>query len=110
MHRFTRKAGIALAALGVVSLLTVGLAAIFSSPDDPAITMSAWAKADPADVIATATGELAGTTTSARSPTATVVPLNTTARPAVRMAMAIASSPEAPRSRSSRQRTMTSSE
>ncbi len=52
-------------ALTVVSLLTVVLAAVFSSPDEPAITMSAWAQADPADVIATATGELAGTTTSA---------------------------------------------
>ena len=52
-------------ALSVVSLLTVVLAAVFSSPDEPAITMSAWAQADPADVIATATGELAGTTTSA---------------------------------------------
>ena len=52
-------------ALSVVSLLTVVLAAVFSSPDEPAITMSAWAQADPVDVIATATGELAGTTTSA---------------------------------------------
>jgi hypothetical protein len=52
-------------ALTVVSLLTVVLAAVFSSPDEPAITMSAWAQADPADVVATATGELAGTTTSA---------------------------------------------
>jgi len=52
-------------ALSVVSLLTVVLAAVFSSPDEAAITMSAWAQADPADVIATATGELAGTTASA---------------------------------------------
>jgi hypothetical protein len=52
-------------ALTVVSVLTVVLAAVFSSPDEPAITMSAWAQADPADVVATATGELAGTTTSA---------------------------------------------
>ncbi len=52
-------------ALSVVSLLTVVLAAIFSSPDEPAITMSDWARADSADVVATATGELAGTTTSA---------------------------------------------
>jgi len=52
-------------ALSVVSLLTVVLAAVFSSPDEAAITMSGWAQADPADVIATATGELAGTTTSA---------------------------------------------
>jgi hypothetical protein len=52
-------------ALTVVSVLTVVLAAVFSSPDEPPITMSAWAQADPADVVATATGELAGTTTSA---------------------------------------------
>jgi hypothetical protein len=38
---------------------------MFSSPDEPAITMSGWAKADPDDVISTAVGELAGTTTSA---------------------------------------------
>ena len=52
-------------ALSVVSLLTVVLAVVFSSPDEPAITMRTWARTDPADVIATATGELAGTTTSA---------------------------------------------
>jgi hypothetical protein len=49
----------------VVSLLSLALAAIFSSPDDRSITMADWAKADPNDVVATATGELAGTTTSA---------------------------------------------
>jgi hypothetical protein len=52
-------------ALAVVAALSLILAAVFSSPDDPSITMSSWAKADPADVVATATGELAGTTTSA---------------------------------------------
>ncbi|MEO7060759.1 MAG: hypothetical protein ABI083_13650 [Lapillicoccus sp.] len=52
-------------ALAVVALLTVGLATAFSSPDEKAITMSDWATADPADVVATAAGELAGTTTSA---------------------------------------------
>ncbi len=52
-------------ALVAVSLVTVLLAAVFSSPDEKSITMSAWAKADPNDVVATATGELAGTTTSA---------------------------------------------
>jgi hypothetical protein len=52
-------------ALVAVSLVTVVLAAVFSSPDEKAITMSAWAKADPNDVVATAAGELAGTTTSA---------------------------------------------
>jgi hypothetical protein len=52
-------------ALAAVSLLTVVLAAIFSSPDEPSITMADWAAKAPNDVIATATGELAGTTTSA---------------------------------------------
>src|SRR5689334_12840969 len=52
-------------ALTVVSLLTVALAAIFSSPDEKPITMARWATSAPADVVATATGELAGTTTSA---------------------------------------------
>jgi hypothetical protein len=52
-------------ALVVMTLLTAALAAIFSSPDDKAITMARWAQADPNDVIATAAGELAGTTTSA---------------------------------------------
>jgi hypothetical protein len=52
-------------ALGVVLALSLLLAAVFSSPDDKAITMSRWAQAAPADVVATATGELAGTTTSA---------------------------------------------
>jgi hypothetical protein len=52
-------------ALIVVTLLTVGLAAAFSSPDEKAITMRDWANAAPNDVVATAVGELAGTTTSA---------------------------------------------
>ena len=38
---------------------------MFSSPDEKAITMSGWAQAAPNDVVATAAGELAGTTTSA---------------------------------------------
>ena len=52
-------------ALGVVTVLTVLLATVFSSPDDRAITMAHWADTAPNDVVATATGELAGTTTSA---------------------------------------------
>ena len=52
-------------ALTVVSLLTIALAAIFSSPDEKPITMARWATSAPADVVATATGERAGTTTSA---------------------------------------------
>ena len=52
-------------ALAIMTGLSLVLAAVFSSPDDKAITMAGWAKTDPADVVATATGELAGTTTSA---------------------------------------------
>jgi hypothetical protein len=52
-------------ALVVVSLLSVGLAAVFSSPDENPITLQRWAQAAPHDVVATAAGELAGTTTSA---------------------------------------------
>jgi hypothetical protein len=52
-------------ALAVVVALTVLLAAVFSSPDRKAITLATWAKAAPADVVATATAELAGTSTSA---------------------------------------------
>jgi len=52
-------------ALGVVVLLTVVLAAAFSSPDEKAISLSDWATSAPNDVVATAAGELAGTTTSA---------------------------------------------
>ena len=52
-------------ALLVVSVLTAALAVAFSSPDEKAISLAAWAKAAPADVVATATAELAGTSTSA---------------------------------------------
>jgi hypothetical protein len=50
-----------------------------------------------------------GSAISANRPTATVVPENTTARPAVAIAAVTASSFSAPFSRSSRQRTTTSS-
>jgi hypothetical protein len=52
-------------AVAVVGALTVLLAAVLSSPDRKAITLANWANAAPNDVVATATGELAGTTTSA---------------------------------------------
>ena len=52
-------------ALVVVTVLSLGLAAVFSSPDEKAITMSGWAKADPDNLATTAAAELAGTTTSA---------------------------------------------
>src|SRR5450631_1747509 len=52
-------------ALVVVLVLSGALAAVFSSPDEKAITMSGWAKADPDNLVTTAASELAGTTTSA---------------------------------------------
>ncbi len=52
-------------ALVVMGILTVLLAAVFSSPDRNAVSLRAWAQAAPSDVVATATAELAGTSTSA---------------------------------------------
>jgi hypothetical protein len=52
-------------AVAVMGVLTVLLAAVFSSPDHKALTLKNWARAAPNDVIATATAELAGTSTSA---------------------------------------------
>ncbi|MGN6608977.1 MAG: hypothetical protein ACTHMS_18440 [Jatrophihabitans sp.] len=52
-------------ALVVVAALTAALAAVFSSPDEKAITLRDWARVAPNDVVATATAELAGTSTSA---------------------------------------------
>jgi len=52
-------------AVVVVALLTGGLSLLFSSPDDPAVTLKSWALTNAPDFVQTATGELAGTTTSA---------------------------------------------
>lgn len=52
-------------ALVVIIALTALLAAVFSSPDRKAITLAEWAKTAPADVVATAAAELAGTSDSA---------------------------------------------
>ncbi len=52
-------------ALVVISLLTVVLAALFSSPNEHAITLAAWAKADPTDFVTTALSELDGTSGTA---------------------------------------------
>ncbi len=47
-------------ALVVVALLTAGLAALFSSPDENPITLQTWAQAAPSDFVATAVTELDG--------------------------------------------------
>jgi hypothetical protein len=52
-------------ALAVVTGLSLLLAGVFSSPDRPAVTLAAWAKAAPNDVVATGVAELAGTSGSA---------------------------------------------
>lgn len=49
----------------VVAVLALSLAALFSSPDEKALTVQSWVKAAPGDFAVTASGELAGTTTSA---------------------------------------------
>jgi hypothetical protein len=43
----------------VVSLVVVGLSGVFSSPDDPAVTIQTWASKDPVDFVTTAASELA---------------------------------------------------
>jgi hypothetical protein len=49
----------------VVSLVVVALAGVFSSPDDPAVTIQTWATAQPVDFVTTAAAELAGTSGTA---------------------------------------------
>ena len=52
-------------ALAGVAVLAIVLSAFLSSPDVPPVTIATWAQSDPVDFVTTATGELAGTTTSA---------------------------------------------
>ncbi len=52
------------ATLGVL-LLTIVLSILFSSPDDPAITMKSWARSAPVDFATIATSELDGTSVTA---------------------------------------------
>lgn len=52
-------------ALGVVTVLTLILAGVFSSPDEKPVTIAAWAQADSADFTATALAELDGTSGTA---------------------------------------------
>jgi hypothetical protein len=51
-------------ALLVVGALVLGLAAVFSSPDEKSLTLKAWAQDTPEDFVATAAAELAGTSVS----------------------------------------------
>ena len=52
-------------ALLVVTVLVVALSALFSSPDDPALTFKGWAQSDSDSLYATAVAQLAGTSDSA---------------------------------------------
>jgi hypothetical protein len=52
-------------AIVVVSILTVLLAGLFSSPDEPQLTFQGWATSAPDNFYATAVQELAGTSESA---------------------------------------------
>jgi hypothetical protein len=51
-------------AVVVVGALVIGLAAVFSSPDEKSLTLQAWARATPNDFVAVAASELAGTSVS----------------------------------------------
>jgi hypothetical protein len=61
-YDLVKELAIALAAIGVITLV---LAAFLSSPDVAPVTIATWAQSDPVDFVTTATGELAGATTSA---------------------------------------------
>jgi hypothetical protein len=49
----------------VATILVVALAGLLSSPDTPPVTIATWAKVAPADFVATAASELAGTSETA---------------------------------------------
>ncbi len=55
----------AFVALLAVAVLVVLLAVVFSSPDEPAITLKSWSAADPVDFAQTAVTELDGTSATA---------------------------------------------
>jgi hypothetical protein len=60
-YDLVKELTLALAGIGVLALI---LAAVFSSPDVPPVTIAAWAQNNPADFVTTATNELAGSTVS----------------------------------------------
>lgn len=61
-YDLVKELALALVAVGALALV---VAAVLSSPDVPPVTIAAWAQNDPVDFVTTATGELAGSTTSA---------------------------------------------
>jgi hypothetical protein len=50
----------------VATVLVIALAGLLSSPDVPPVTISTWARVAPADFVATAASELAGTSETAQ--------------------------------------------
>jgi hypothetical protein len=52
-------------ALGAVTVLTLILAGVFSSPDEKPVTIAAWANADSSDFVSTALAELDGSSGTA---------------------------------------------
>ncbi|MDQ6908411.1 MAG: cytochrome b N-terminal domain-containing protein, partial [Chloroflexota bacterium] len=52
-------------AVAIALIATLALAGLFSSPDDPSVTIQAWAQTQPADFVGTAANELAGTSETA---------------------------------------------
>jgi hypothetical protein len=52
-------------ALGAVTVVTLILAGVFSSPDEKPVTIAAWANADSSDFVATALAELDGSSGTA---------------------------------------------
>jgi hypothetical protein len=53
-------------ALGIISVVVIGLAVVLSSPDVKPDTIQSWAQSDPVDFVTTATDELAGASLSAQ--------------------------------------------
>ena len=49
----------------IVAILTLLFSVVFSSPDDPAVTIKQWSQVDPVDFVQTAQSELAGASESA---------------------------------------------
>lgn len=48
-------------AVAVITFLTIVLTVLFSSPDDPPVTLQSWSRADPGDFLSVAVTELDGT-------------------------------------------------
>jgi hypothetical protein len=61
-YDLVKELALAIAGLGILALI---LAAFLSSPDVAPVTIATWSQSDPVDFVTTATGELAGATTSA---------------------------------------------